>query len=664
MQIHMNIDALPSFKNGVVTFGSFDGLHQGHVELFERMRCLARPIDGETIVVTFDPHPRQVIYPNDRSLQLLTTREEKIELMREMDIDHLVICPFTIEFSQISADEYISKFIVKNFRPHSVVIGYDHRFGLNRQGNINFLQSAAEQGNFLVHEIEQQTVDQINISSTKIRNLINRADIEQANRLLGHPYLLKGQVVKGRQIGVKLGYPTANIRLRNPLKLVPPDGIYAARIKVEDQRYEGMLYIGNRPTIEDHGARAIEVNIFDFSADIYDEEISIEILKYIRSDQTFDDLNDLAQQLSLDKKAVQSYLNRFKAKLPDAKVVILNFNGLNHLKNFLPSVKRFTPLTIIVADNASTDESVSWLQANHPDVQVIELKQNYGFAGGYNEALKLIDCTYFILLNSDIEVTSNWVTPLLKFMEQNPDVGAVQPKIKSYLQRTTFEYAGAAGGLFDTLGYPFCQGRILSEVEEDVHQYDEIKETFWCSGAAMVTRKKSFEQFGGFDADFFAHMEEIDYCWRLKQAGYKMMVVPQSVVYHLGGGTLSYLSPQKTYLNFRNGLNLLIKNEKGLKLLWLFPLRIILDCIAALRFFLIGEWGNGLAVLRAYGSVTTKFGRTWRKRRQILALVNSHRVGPDNSDAGKYWGSIIWEFFVLGRKKYADLGRLPSKSMS
>ena len=660
----MNIDALPSFTNGVVTFGSFDGLHQGHAEVFQRMQDLAGSIGGETIVVTFDPHPRQVIYPNDRTLQLLSTREEKIHLMRRMGIDHLVICPFTVEFSQISADEYISKFILEKFAPHTVVIGYDHRFGLNRLGNIDYLRSHAAQNGFSVVEIEQQMIDQINISSTKIRNFIIDGEIQTANKLLGHAYVIGGTVVKGLQIGEKIGYPTANIHIQNPLKLIPPEGIYAATVLVEEREYEGMLYIGNRPTISSDGKQSVEVNLFDFEGDLYDQYILISVLKFIRSDATFGSLEALRDQLDVDKETVQAFFKSSPARLNDAAVVILNYNGLQHLRTFLSSVVRFTNVPIVVADNGSSDDSVAWVRTNHPDITIVSLPHNLGFAGGYNEALKHINASYYILINSDVEVTNNWLQPLLDYLDAHPDVGAVQPKIKSYQNRSTFEYAGAAGGLFDTLGYPFCQGRILSEVEEDLHQYDRTLEVFWCSGAALVTRAAEFHKFGGFDADFFAHMEEIDYCWRLKQAGYKMMMVPHSVVYHLGGGTLSYFSARKTYLNFRNGLNLLLKNEKGHKLLWLFPVRVLLDLIAIIRFTVIGEFSNGWAVIKAYLSVIRNFSKTWRKRKRILDLVESHRIGSDNSNAGRYWGSIVWEFFVLGRKKYADLGKIVSNRAS
>ena len=216
----------------------------------------------------------------------------------------------------------------------------------------------------------------------------------------------------------------------------------------------------------------------------------------------------------------------------------------------------------------------------------------------------------------------------------------------------------------DSLGYPFCQGRILSESEEDCGQYDDYKEVFWVTGAAMCVRSKLFKDFEGFDADFFAHMEEIDLCWRMKQAGYQMAFVPDSVVYHKGGGTLSYLSPRKTYLNFRNGLSLLLKNERGLKLMWLFPLRLILDWIAAIRFTMVHERGYAIAVVRAHLYILSHFARIWRKRRAVLQLARRFRVGPDNSNTGRYKGSIIWEFFILRKKKYMDLSRVQSKSLT
>ena len=660
MQIHHDIDKLPSFRNGVITFGSFDGVHLGHVELINRMNRLARQHDGETVLVTFHPHPRQVIYPNDKSLQLLSSEAEKIKLIEKHPVDHLVICPFTVEFSQMLADEYISNFIVRKFQPRYIVIGYDHRFGLNRAGSIDHLKAYEEKGGFKVYEIEQQMTERIQISSTRIRNFLNEGSIETANKLLGHPYLISGKVVRGHQLGEKLGYPTANIEIQNSLKLIPPEGIYAARILYNEQILEGMLYIGSRPTVTQSGKISIEVNIFNFTEDIYGEELFVEVLKYIRTDQKFDNLEALREQLDTDKVQVEAYFDKYHHGMDSTSVVILNYNGQDHLRRFLPGLVRFTDDKIIVADNGSTDNSQEILRSEFPYVDLISLDKNYGFAGGYNMALRQVDDKYLVLLNSDVEVTNGWLPPLIQFMEEHPEVGACQPKVKSYTNKSTFEYAGAAGGLMDWLGYPFCQGRILNEVEDDLGQYDISREVFWATGAAMVIRKKVFEEFGGFDADFFAHMEEIDLCWRLKKAGYQIYVVPDSVVYHLGGGTLSYLSPKKTYLNFRNGLTLLLKNEKTLKLLWLLPMRAILDVVAALRFLLVGESGNARAVFKAMLYNATHLGNALRKRKAFRKKLPELSIGSDNTMTGRYKGSIIWEYFALGKRKYSELKHFSS----
>ena len=662
MQIHHNIEQLPKFKRAVVTFGSFDGMHSGHVQLINKMRSIAHDTRGETVIVTFHPHPRTVVYPSDKGLKILSTLDEKIELFKKIEIDHLVICPFTIEFSQLHPDEYISKFIVDRFRPKYIVIGYDHRFGLNRSGNIDYLKSYAEKGGFEVLEIEEQMVEQILISSTRIRNYLNQSDIETANKLSGHPYLMIGKVVRGHQIGEKLGYPTANIQLSSPLKLVPPEGIYAAYVLVGSEKYGGMLYIGKRPTVSKQGIRSIEVHLFDFNDDLYDKTIKIEILKFIRSDKVFNNVENLKAQLDLDKERVTEELVKIeKNRRFETAVVILNYNGLGHLQRFIPSLVRHSIQkdgAIIVADNASTDDSLLWLAEKFPEVKIIRLEKNFGFAGGYNEALKRIQAKYFFLINSDVEVTNNWMEPLISAMDSDAALAACQPKVKSFKNKNTFEYAGAAGGLLDAFGYPFCRGRILSEVEEDFGQYDEPQEIFWVTGAAMCIRESAFHDFTGFDADFFAHMEEIDLCWRMKQAGFKMKVIPQSVVYHEGGGTLSYLSPQKTFLNFRNGLCLLIKNEKGLKLIWLLPLRIVLDIIAGIRFLLVKEYGNSKAVFKALLSNAYHFWHNYLKRRNTLKLIKKFSIGPPNLKVGRYRGSIIWEFFILGKKKFTELRKI------
>ncbi len=662
MLIHHGIENLPAFTNAVLTLGSFDGVHLGHKGIIEKMMNLSSEINGETVVVTFTPHPRQVIYPRDKTLRLLSTNREKSNYFGALGIDHLIFCPFTVEFSHLSADEYIEKFIVQQFNPAAIVIGYDHRFGLHRKGNIDYLRNYERKSNFKVYELPQKMTEELQISSTRIRNFLLDGNIKQANILLGHPYHLTGKVIEGEQIGEKLGYPTANIEIENPLKLLPADGIYAVQVVYGNRRFNGMMYIGKRPTVSQSGKKSVEVNIFDFTEDIYGEELTLEILKFIRDDEKFDNLESLRRQLDKDKYDTQSFFDSDSSVKKRASILILNYNGREHLEYFLPSVVRSTStFEIVVADNGSDDDSVSFLETQYPGIKILRLSKNYGFAEGYNQAIKKVNSEYIVLLNSDVEVTTNWVNKLIDFISERPDVAVVQPKVLSSDRRGKFEYAGAAGGLLDALGYPFCQGRILSETEEDMGQYDQAKEIFWTSGAAMVIKKDLFEKSGGFDVDFFAHMEEIDLCWRLKRAGYKSYVIPSAVVYHKGGGTLSYLSAKKTYLNFRNGFSLLLKNEKGTRLIWLLPLRLGLDLVALLRFVAIGEFKNAAAVVRALTYTIVHFPSIWEKRQKIKLLVERIRIGIDNSGVGRYSGSIVWEFFVMGRKKYHDLRHASNK---
>ena len=283
-------------------------------------------------------------------------------------------------------------------------------------------------------------------------------------------------------------------------------------------------------------------------------------------------------------------------------VVILNWNGEAFLKRFLPFLIANTQVAdteIIVADNASVDNSLQLLRENFPTVKTIVLDQNYGFAGGYNRALEQVDAKYFVLLNSDVEVTENWILPMFNYLEQNKDVAACQPKIKSIRDRIFFEHAGAAGGFIDYLGFPFCRGRVLSKVEEDKGQYDTIVDVFWASGACFMVRAELFKKLGGFDDVFFAHMEEIDLCWRLNSRGHRIVCIPESTVYHVGGGTLKSEHPYKTYLNFRNNLLMLYKNlpQKNLKevLKW----RKVLDYVAFLQMLITGKPRNAMSVIRA-----------------------------------------------------------------
>ena len=469
-------------------------------------------------------------------------------------------------------------------------------------------------------------------------------------------------MVHGQKTGSKLGFPTANIQVEEKAKIIPPIGIYAVYVNYKLRKYRGMLYIGSRPTIADDGAISIEVNIFDFDKKIYDEQLEIELVDFIREDAKFEDLEELKQQLAKDREASLQCLLELekdpvkKKTLPNISVVILNYNTRKYLEDFLPGLLESVPhgTRVVVADNASEDDSVSFVKANFPRVSCIELSKNHGFATGYNHALKEEDAEYYVLLNSDVETPSGWLEPLIRYMEDHPGIAACQPKIKSYSQKSAFEHAGASGGWMDIMGYPFCRGRILNVIEEDEGQYDDPVEVFWASGAAMVIRAELFHKIGGFDDDYFAHFEEIDLCWRLKRAGYGIAVVPQSVVYHIGGGTLNYISPTKTYLNFRNSLYTLFKNESKRHLFWIVFFRLILDGAAAMLFLSQGKFNFIWMILKAHLKFYSKFPVLVKKRRHYKILVQEARVGDWNGH-GLYKGSVIWKFYLKKRRKFSEL---------
>lgn len=284
--------------------------------------------------------------------------------------------------------------------------------------------------------------------------------------------------------------------------------------------------------------------------------------------------------------------------MKECSVIILNWNGAEMLRSYLPSVVANTPeADIIVADNGSTDESMQVLAQDFPSVRTIVLDKNYGFAEGYNRAIAQVASRYVVLLNSDVEVTEGWLAPLLEYMETHPDAAAVQPKIRSWKNREFFEHAGAAGGYLNWLGYPYCRGRRFGRVEQDKGQYDTVAEVEWTTGAAMCVRTELYKALGGLDASFFAHMEEIDLCWRMRNNGWRLACVPQSVVFHLGGGSLSYDNPRKTYLNFRNNLVMIYKNSRCR---WsVLSIRFFLDYAAALMFLLTGKRDSAKAVIEA-----------------------------------------------------------------
>ena len=326
-------------------------------------------------------------------------------------------------------------------------------------------------------------------------------------------------------------------------------------------------------------------------------------------------------------------------------VVILNWNGCDMLRTFLPSVVRYSEgegVEVCVADNGSTDTSVSLLQQEFPSVRTIVLDQNYGFADGYNWALQQVDAEYVVLLNSDVEVTEHWLEPMIAYLDAHPEVAACQPKIRSQRQKEYFEYAGAAGGFIDKYGYPFCRGRIMGVVEKDEGQYDTVIPVFWATGASLCIRRDVYRAAGGLDEAFFAHMEEIDLCWRLKNGGYTLKVVPSSVVYHLGGGSLPMNHPRKLFLNYRNNLLMLHKNLCGKQREKIFFARVLLDMMAGGLFLLKGQWSNTRSVIQAY--------KAFREMRKAYPV-------PESSACltGIYPRSIVLDYFLRGKKKFSDL---------
>ncbi|MEY3368542.1 MAG: hypothetical protein RI973_1697 [Bacteroidota bacterium] len=665
MKVHRDLDNLPQFRNAVITIGSFDGVHLGHQKILKKVKDLAIAIGGESIVVTFHPHPRQIIYPKDDTLQLITTLDEKIELLERSGVDHVVVAPFSIEFSQLSADEYIQKFLIGKFQPRIIVIGYDHRFGVNRLGDINFLRWYEQSGGYRVEEIPKEEIDALAVSSTRIREAIQSGDPKKAGQLLGHFFSITGKVVRGQQIGTKLGFPTANLEVTDKQKLIPPDGIYAAYATYDGERYRAMLYIGKRPTLKKYSNRTVEVHIFDFNKSIYEDELRVDFVDFIREDIRLEDLEALRLQLEKDRQAIQRKLDETEplvrqleaARQPSVAVVILNYNGKNFLEKHLPSVlkTRYANCQIYVADNCSKDDSLTWLRSHYPSVSVIQLTQNHGFAKGYNLALAGLEHDYFALLNSDVEVPENWLSPMVKLMEKDHSVAAVQPKVLSLNHPDHFEYAGAAGGWIDFLGYPFCRGRIFDTVEKDRGQYDQASEVFWASGCCMMVRGPLFKGFGGFDDDFFAHLEEIDLCWRFKRAGYKVMYTPKSVVYHLGGGTLGYHSPYKTYLNFRNSYYTLLKNESVFKLALVLPIRVLMDTAAALNFLLRGRLLHAQAVIGAFLSFFLALVTFIKKRLELELLIDRIRISPQGNRQGVLPRSIVLQYFLLQKKFFSRL---------
>ncbi len=677
MKIYHGLTDLPVFRNTVVTIGSFDGVHAGHQSILNRVKQLALERGAQSVVITFDPHPRIILHPDRFDVKLLTTLEEKIQLLESYGIDAVVAVPFTKAFSEQPPDDYIHQFLVKYFHPSFIVIGYDHRFGVNREGDMEFLKKFERECGYEVVEIERQTIDEISISSSKIRKALERSDVQTATKLLQHYFTFSGIVVKGQQIGREIGFPTANLEITNPYKLLPPHGIYAVFVRIKQARHQGMLYIGVRPVLKDRPYTTIEVNIFDFNQDIYGESIQVELVNFIRPDQNFDTLEDLVIQLADDEKKSKAILDAANIQgLPKIAIVILNYNGRDFLEQFLPSVlsSKLPNSDVVVADNASTDDSVQMLTEKFPSVKRLLLSQNHGFAKGYNEAFDLLSIeikasgkkdeaqpnndnfayAYYILLNSDVRASANWLQPIVQLMESDKTIGACQPKILSFRKKRFFEYAGASGGWIDALGYPFSRGRIFEEVEKDRKQYDSVSEIFWASGAAMFIRAELYHQFGGLDEDYFAHQEEIDLCWRLKRAGYKIMVHPGAYVRHVGGGALDYTNPRKTFLNFRNNLFTIIKNEPFSTLWWLFPTRLMLDGTAGAMYLAKGQFKNVYAIIRAHFAVYGSIGKLLKKKKAYDQIIRDNAIG-EYRRAGIYPGSVVFQYYLRKKRRFSEL---------
>jgi hypothetical protein len=345
-----------------------------------------------------------------------------------------------------------------------------------------------------------------------------------------------------------------------------------------------------------------------------------------------------------------------KARSMKTSVVILNWNGRKLLERFLPVVLQHTldhQTEVVVADNGSSDDSVDFLNTRFPQVPLIILDKNYGFAEGYNKALRQVDAEYVVLLNSDVETTENWLSTMISYLDEHPGVSALQPKILAQRNKTGFEYAGACGGFLDRFGYPFCRGRILDNVEQDRGQYDTVIPVFWATGACLCIRRKDYFEAGGLDARFFAHMEEIDLCWRLNARGKRIECLPQSVVYHVGAASLEKENPRKTYLNFRNNLLMLYKNARIRSLLVVFTVRLILDALAFLHLLSMGKFDNAKSVIEAHRDFFRmmpgfRHDRRENLRRRLVTVIPT-----------KFKGSILWNYYVKRKKTYSDLPLTP-----
>lgn len=652
----------PYFDACALTIGTFDGIHKGHQSVIKELIAKSKEYHIPSVLITFDPHPRLVLDRDHDNASLILTLDEKIEILENLGLDFLVIIPFTLDFAQLHPADYLENYIIKYFNPKAIISGEDHRFGANAAGNNGVFASFAEQYNYEYIESKSLETHDAKISSTLIRTLIQKNDFNTVRSLLGYTYFFTGKVTNGNKLGRQMGYPTANLEFASKHKLLPNDGIYSAIAVVDGREYQAMLYFGNRPTIADNLNRSCEVHLFDFNQDLYSQQVQVRVIEFLREDRKLESIEALQEQIKEDEERTKNSLLRFSMHAhfekinPSTAVVILNYNGVKHLQKYLLSVEKYntTNATIYIIDNASTDDSVLYLKRNFPDIELIELKKNYGFAEGYNKGLALIEADYYILLNSDVEIKSAWIQPLVDNIRDDNSIAAVQPKIKSLLDPQKFEYAGAAGGLIDILGFPFCYGRMLLNIEDDKGQYESSKEIFWASGAAFLVNAKLFHAIGGFDRDYFAHQEEIDLCWRLKRAGFKIMYEPKSEVYHLGGGTLDYESPKKTYLNFRNNLITLFKNVPWIYLPILLIIRLIVDSVILILWILQGKWSNSTKILKAYFVNILRTPFLLAKKYDTDIYIENCSRGEANLK-GVFRSSILFQKYIFNHSKSSDL---------
>lgn len=342
-----------------------------------------------------------------------------------------------------------------------------------------------------------------------------------------------------------------------------------------------------------------------------------------------------------------------KPYIIETAVVLLTYNSRSLVKDFLPKIVAYTPVSdtieIIVVDNASTDQTYEYVSGHFPQLRIIRFEENQGFTGGYIKSLAQIEAKNYVLVSSDIEVTPNWFQPAIDLLNASDDIAVVQPKVMSFSERDKFEHAGAAGGYIDSLGYPFCRGRIITEVEQDLGQYNDVAEIFWASGACFFIKSDAWKLADGFDRGFFAHMEEIDMCWRLKGMGYRIMYQPESVIYHMGGFVIKYGSPEKIYRNHRNNILMLIKNLPTADLFWKLPVRFVLDYVAAVSMLVEKNPKGAAQVFNAHLDIALNFGKWWHKRKKTQKTKNN------SNNTGIYNKSIIVAFFLKGKKRFSDL---------